>query len=88
MRQSDAHAWTEVWLEGSGWYRVDPTAAVAPERIESGMQVRSMLTALAAAWGLIAPSRLLHQLQMSWDAINAKWNDWSWATARKIRTSS
>jgi transglutaminase-like putative cysteine protease len=34
VRQSDAHAWTEVWFEGRGWVRVDPTAAVAPERIE------------------------------------------------------
>ncbi|MEJ2426095.1 MAG: DUF3488 and transglutaminase-like domain-containing protein, partial [Candidatus Thiodiazotropha sp.] len=33
IRQSDAHAWSEVWLEGRGWIRVDPTAAVAPERI-------------------------------------------------------
>src|SRR5690606_14137748 len=36
VRQSDAHAWTEVWLEERGWTRVDPTAAVAPERIERG----------------------------------------------------
>ena len=36
VRQSDAHAWTEVWLEGRGWLRVDPTAAIAPERIERG----------------------------------------------------
>lgn len=34
IRQSDAHAWTEVWLDDIGWWRVDPTAAVAPERIE------------------------------------------------------
>jgi protein-glutamine gamma-glutamyltransferase len=33
VRRSDAHAWTEVWLQGRGWVRVDPTAAVAPERI-------------------------------------------------------
>src|SRR3546814_2078592 len=33
VRRSDAHAWAEVWLEGRGWVRVDPTAAVAPERI-------------------------------------------------------
>lgn len=33
VRNSDAHAWAEVWLEGRGWVRVDPTAAVAPERI-------------------------------------------------------
>ena len=37
VRQADAHAWTEVWLEDRGWTRVDPTAAVAPERIELGM---------------------------------------------------
>lgn len=33
IRRSDAHAWTEVWLAGRGWVRVDPTAAVAPENI-------------------------------------------------------
>ncbi len=37
VRQMDAHAWVEVWLDGQGWVRVDPTAAVAPERIERGM---------------------------------------------------
>lgn len=37
VRQADAHAWSEVWLEGEGWLRVDPTAAVAPGRIESGL---------------------------------------------------
>ena len=37
VRQMDAHAWTEVWLEGQGWLRVDPTAFVAPERVEQGM---------------------------------------------------
>jgi transglutaminase-like putative cysteine protease len=37
VRQSDAHAWAEVWLEGRGWVRVDPTAAVSPARIETGI---------------------------------------------------
>ena len=37
VRQKDAHAWTEVWLDGQGWVRVDPTAFVAPERVEQGM---------------------------------------------------
>lgn len=36
VRQSDAHAWAEVWLAGRGWVRVDPTAAVAPDRIDLG----------------------------------------------------
>jgi protein-glutamine gamma-glutamyltransferase len=34
LRQSDAHAWDEVWIEGSGWVRVDPTSAVAPGRVD------------------------------------------------------
>jgi transglutaminase-like putative cysteine protease len=75
VRQSDAHAWTEIWIDGTGWYRVDPTAAVAPERIDSGMS-GSLFDGAAAAWGLSAPSEFLHQLTLSWDAMNAKWNDW------------
>ncbi len=38
VRRSDAHAWTEVWLRGRGWVRVDPTAAVAPERVYDTLQ--------------------------------------------------
>lgn len=36
VRQYDAHAWSEVWLPDEGWVRVDPTGAVAPDRIERG----------------------------------------------------
>ena len=36
VRQFDAHAWAEVWQADKGWVRVDPTAAVAPERIALG----------------------------------------------------
>lgn len=75
VRQSDAHAWNEVWLEGFGWRRVDPTAAVAPDRIEIGRS-GSMFDGAAAAWGLSAPSKLLHQMTLTWDAMNAKWNEW------------
>ncbi|MDH3719089.1 MAG: DUF3488 and transglutaminase-like domain-containing protein, partial [Planctomycetota bacterium] len=75
VRQSDAHAWTEVWLNGRGWYRVDPTAAVAPERIDAGRS-GAMLDGIAAAWGLSAPPAWVHQLTLTWDAMNAKWNDW------------
>ncbi|MDH3586507.1 MAG: DUF3488 and transglutaminase-like domain-containing protein [Gammaproteobacteria bacterium] len=75
VRQADAHAWTEVWLPGSGWRRVDPTAAVAPERVDAG-RTGAMFDGTAAAWGLGAPSRLLHNLVLTWDAANAKWNEW------------
>jgi len=75
VRQADAHAWTEVWLPDRGWYRIDPTAAVAPERILSGRS-GAMFDGIAASWGLTAPSQWLYQLTMTWDALNAKWNDW------------
>lgn len=74
VRQSDAHAWVEVWFPRVGWRRVDPTAAVAPERIESGMS-GSRLNGAAAAWGLSTPSAFLHRLGLSWDAVNARWNE-------------
>ena len=75
VRQSDAHAWTEIWLENVGWRRVDPTAAVAPERIDSGL-TGAMFDGIGEAWGLSAPSELLHQLGLTIDALNAKWNEW------------
>ncbi|MGP1605009.1 MAG: transglutaminase family protein [Moraxella sp.] len=37
VRQMDAHAWSEIWLENKGWVRIDPTAFIAPDRIENGM---------------------------------------------------
>lgn len=75
VRQSDAHAWNEVWFEDAGWRRVDPTAAVAPSRIEAGRSA-SMFDGTAAAWGFSTPSRLLYQLTLTWDALDAKWNEW------------
>ena len=75
VRQADAHAWTEVWLPGAGWRRVDPTAAVAPERVDAG-RAGAMFDGSAAAWGLGTPSMLLHNIVLAWDAANAKWNEW------------
>ncbi len=75
VRQSDAHAWTEVWLDRYGWHRVDPTAAVAPERIEFGVQ-GATLDGIGETWGFTAPPQFLQDLTMTWDALSAKWNDW------------
>jgi transglutaminase-like putative cysteine protease len=74
VRQADAHAWTEIWLPGKGWQRIDPTAAVAPERIEAGRS-GAMFGAAAEAWGLATPSRLVHRLGLTWDALNTRWNE-------------
>jgi transglutaminase-like putative cysteine protease len=70
IRQSDAHAWTEVWLQGDGWTRVDPTAAVSPLRIEQG--------SLEAVPG---PRHLfdydwLRRLKNGADIVQRRWNDW------------
>jgi hypothetical protein len=74
VRQADAHAWVEVWLD-DGWQRFDPTAAVAPERIEWGMDAAIDSGSLGRAESLRS-SRLADQLFMSWDAVNAAWNRW------------
>lgn len=75
VRQSDAHAWAEVWLAGRGWVRIDPTAAVAPSRIESGIAAAlpeedslPLFTRMESDW--------VRQLFNRWDAANNAWNQW------------
>ncbi|MGP5535871.1 transglutaminase family protein [Psychrobacter glacincola] len=60
VRQKDAHAWTEVWLEGQGWARVDPTAFVAPERVEQGMDALTQAQG-AAMFGDGASAQISYQ---------------------------
>ena len=60
VRQMDAHAWTEVWLNGQGWVRVDPTAFVAPERVEQGMNAVTQARG-AAMFGEGAGARISYQ---------------------------
>jgi transglutaminase-like putative cysteine protease len=79
VRQSDAHAWAEVWVEGEGWLRVDPTAAVAPERIERGIDPRPLREGEAVSFRLPADARLLgglERLRQYQDALNHRWNQW------------
>jgi transglutaminase-like putative cysteine protease len=75
VRQSDAHAWAEVWLENRGWVRVDPTSAVAPSRIELGI---SSAVNNADLLPILARQDypLLKKLYLNWDAINNGWNQW------------
>jgi len=72
VRQSDAHAWTEVWLEDEGWVRVDGVAAVAPERVALGFasqrEAGFVGAALRAGW--------LRQIEFLWDAANTRWHAW------------
>lgn len=75
VRQSDAHAWTEVWLPKQGWQRFDPTAAVAPERVEVGVS-DALFDGIGESWGFSAPTRLRYQVEMAIDLVNAKWDEW------------
>ena len=75
VRQRDAHAWAEIWIEGQGWQRVDPTAAVAPERIQRGRRLAPPPGLMAAAVGSVAPA-LLDQVRRSWENVNNQWNQW------------
>ena len=68
VRRSDAHAWAEVWLQGRGWVRVDPTAAVAPERIYDTLQDR-----VPGAAGLFGEYGT--QLWNMSDWLRRGWND-------------
>jgi len=74
VRQSDAHAWTEVWLPGEGWVRVDPTAAVSPLRIERGLAAAVPETERP----LLARNRFdwLKEARYAWDAVANTWNQW------------
>ena len=75
VRQSDAHAWAEVWLRGRGWIRVDPTGTVAPLRLERGAAeiARGSGRALQE---LGSDVTFLRTLRYNWEAIQNSWNQW------------
>jgi transglutaminase-like putative cysteine protease len=71
VRQSDAHAWAEIWLDGQGWRRIDPTAIIAPQRIDRGLS-ESRLEGLPF---MLRPEYArLRQLRDRWEAIANEWN--------------
>ena len=73
--QSMAHAWTEVWLENKGWVRIDPTAAIAPDRVD-----KNIAAALKDQTGLPLHLQLdfafLLKIKQMLSAIDNKWNQW------------
>ena len=76
VKQSDVHAWTEVWLEKYGWVRIDPTAALAPDRVNTDL--RAFLAGGAeeaerqrrSIWG-----RTWQHLRLWWDSVNYDWQN-------------
>ncbi len=75
VRQSDAHAWAEVWYEGRGWVRVDPTAAVAPGRTGTLQRLAAPRGVVAQAFDNISPG-FVSQLRATWEAVNNSWSQW------------
>ena len=75
VRQSSAHAWAEYWQRGIGWVRADPTAAVAPDRINGPRRLAPQPNLVAGAIGSLSPE-LLAQLRSNWETLNNRWNQW------------
>ncbi len=82
VRQSHAHAWAEAWAAGRGWVRVDPTAAVAPERVTRSANLQPAQGLVAGALHTMSPE-LLAQLRAGWEALNNRWNQWVLNYSRK-----
>lgn len=76
VRQSDAHAWSEVWLPERGWTRVDPTALIPAARIESERDLIRRLPASERHLARPLVQRALRQLRHGWDRVNHGWNQW------------
>ncbi|MBL4772179.1 MAG: DUF3488 domain-containing transglutaminase family protein, partial [Alcanivoracaceae bacterium] len=71
IKQSDAHAWSEVWIKDRGWLRVDPTAAVSPLRVERGSQ--ALMSERSRSW---YDSSWYRKMGEKYDGIRHKWNKW------------
>jgi hypothetical protein len=77
VRQSDAHAWAEVWFDNKGWIRIDPTAAVAPDRIIKGLNATQKQQGFSALMqSVLGKNSILSNLKMRWSAVNNSWNQW------------
>lgn len=75
VRRSAAHAWAEYWQDGAGWLRADPTAAVAPDRIQRSVRLAPAPGFVAGAINAMNPE-LLTRLRDAWEAVNNRWNQW------------
>jgi protein-glutamine gamma-glutamyltransferase len=74
LRQSDAHAWDEVWIDGRGWVRIDPTAAIAPQRVERGLaDAVNADEPLSSRWQRSSP--WLTVLRLRLDVLSELWRE-------------
>jgi len=74
VRQSDAHAWDEIWIDGHGWMRMDPTSVIAPSRVEHGLNdTASADNASESRWQYRAS--WLADTRLRLDALRLLWRD-------------
>ena len=81
LYQYDAHAWSEVWLEGIGWQRVDPTAAVNPQRVEQGLSDELLLEQNQLNNNIFSlhnyrDTPWLNYIRLQLSAIDYQWTRW------------
>ncbi|MES2316110.1 MAG: DUF3488 and transglutaminase-like domain-containing protein [Pseudomonadota bacterium] len=76
VRQSDAHAWAEVWIAQRGWVRVDPTAVIAPERIERNLAGALPDSGVFGSFIKLDGDSWLAKLRFQFGALNNGWNQW------------
>ncbi len=79
VRQSDAHAWAEVWLDNQGWIRIDPTSAVSPDRIEQSIDITQIKEGAPVVFrinGNSAFANFFRQASFMLDAIDLNWHRW------------
>jgi transglutaminase-like putative cysteine protease len=75
VRQSDAHAWTEVFIVGRGWVRIDPTAAAMPQRVDIGL-ARALPQDQGLPFMMRPNMEWLRGMRYRWEAVAHKWNVW------------
>ncbi|BBA35586.1 transglutaminase family protein [Methylocaldum marinum] len=85
VRQADAHAWAEVWFSGQGWTRIDPTSAVAPHRIEHGIDLDRQMADQEVSFNAMERTLfgtqfdlqdLYFRTRLVWSSIDHAWNQW------------
>jgi transglutaminase-like putative cysteine protease len=75
VRQADAHAWVELWLKGRGWVRVDPTSAVSPLRVDTGISA-AVPRSDSLPFMVRGDVEFLRQMRFAWDYVANTWNQW------------
>ena len=81
IRQANAHAWAEVWIAHRGWVRFDPTAAIAPERIEQEINIDQLvpggaITYLSTSASAQEAFNWLKQTRQLWGHVDYQWHRW------------